>query len=51
MNPDRSYSFVNLDQPEYTQNVPWNGPIYFQFFYLMFFVLLVVSEFRSYVID
>ena len=28
MNPDRSYSSVNLDRPEYTPNVPWNDLVY-----------------------
>ena len=54
MNPDGSYSFVNLDRPKYTLNVPWNSPVYFQallVFYLMLFVLLAISEFRSYVPD
>ncbi|KAM3741771.1 hypothetical protein ACB098_07G022200 [Castanea mollissima] len=27
MNPDGSFSFVNLDRPKYAQNVPWSGPI------------------------
>ena len=28
MNPDRSYSSVNLDWLEYTPNVPWNDSLY-----------------------
>ena len=28
MNPDGSYSSVNLDRPEYTPNVPWNDLVY-----------------------
>ena len=54
MNLDGSYNFVNLDRLEYTLNVPWNNPVYFQailLFYLMIFVLLAVSEFRSYIPD
>ena len=54
MNPDGSYSYVNLDRLEYTLNVPWNSPVYFQtllVFYLMLFVLLAIFEFRSCVLD
>ena len=54
INLDRSYSFVNLDRPDYAQNVPWNSPLYFQtllIFYLIIFVLLAVFEFGFYVID
>ena len=54
MNPDRSYSFVNLDQPRCTPNVPWNGLVYFQtllIFHLMLFDLLTISDFRSYALD
>ena len=29
MNSDGSYNFVDLDQPEYTPNVPWASLIYF----------------------
>lgn len=52
MNPNGSYSFMNLDQPKYAQNVPWNGSVYSQtllIFYLILFILLVVSKFGSYV--
>ena len=28
MNPDGSFNFMNLDQPYYTPNFPWNDPIY-----------------------
>lgn len=51
---DRSYSFVNLDQPEYTLNVPWNGSVYLQTLlisYFMLFVLLTASKFGSYILD
>ena len=54
MNPDGSYSFVNLDWPKYTPNVPWNGLEYFQtllIFHLVLFDLLTVSDFRSYTLD
>ena len=54
MNLDGSYSFVNLDWPKYTLNVPWNGLVYFEtllIFHLVLFDLLTVSDFRSYTLD
>lgn len=54
MNPEGSYSFMNLDRPKYAHIVPWSGREYFRtllIFYLMLFVLLDASEFGFHVLD
>ena len=50
MNPDGSYSFVNLDKPEYTPNVPWNGQYISKPFGLLSHALCLLDYFRFWVL-